>query len=60
MTTTRGKTDSPQFKARVAGEAIRGEENVKQLAFAVQGSLPCRFATWRKAGLEQAPAGHRS
>ncbi len=53
MTTTR-KQYSPQFKARVAIEAIRGEKTLSQLAsqFKVH---PIQIAKWRKAALEQLP-----
>lgn len=53
MTTTR-KQYSPQFKARVATEAIRGEKTLSQLAsqFKVH---PIQIAKWRKVALEQLP-----
>ena len=53
MTTTR-KQHSPQFKARVAVEAIRGEKTLSQLGsqFKVH---PMQIAKWRKAALEQLP-----
>jgi transposase len=53
MTTTR-KQHSPQFKARVATEAIRGEKTLSQLGsqFKVH---PMQIAKWRKAALEQMP-----
>ena len=53
MTTTR-KQHSPQFKARVAIEAIRGEKTLSQLGsqFKVH---PIQIAKWRKAALEQVP-----
>lgn len=53
MTTTR-KQHSPQFKARVAIEAIRGEKTLSQLGsqFKVH---PIQIAKWRKAALEQMP-----
>ena len=53
MTTTR-KQYSPQFKARVAVEAIRGEKTLSQLGshFKVH---PMQIAKWRKAALEQLP-----
>src|ERR1035441_1725850 len=51
MTTTR-KQYSPQFKARVATEAIRGEKTLSQLGsqFKVH---PMQIAKWRKAAIEQ-------
>jgi transposase-like protein len=53
MTTTR-KQYSPQFKARVAMEAIRGEKTLSQLGsqFKVH---PMQIAKWRKAAIEQLP-----
>ena len=53
MTTTR-KQYSPQFKARVAIEAIRGEKTLSQLGsqFKVH---PMQIAKWRKSALEQLP-----
>jgi transposase len=53
MTTTR-KQYSPQFKARVALEAIRGEKTLSQLGsqFKVH---PMQVAKWRKAAIEQLP-----
>src|SRR5260370_41602183 len=51
MTTTR-KQYSPNFKARVAIEAIRGEKTLSQLGsqFKVH---PIQIAKWRKSALEQ-------
>ena len=53
MTTTR-KQYSPQFKARVALEAIRGERTLSQLGsqFKVH---PMQIAKWRKAAIDQLP-----
>ena len=53
MTTTR-KQHSPQFKARVVIEAIRGEKTLAQLGsqFKVH---PIQIAKWRKTALEQMP-----
>ena len=53
MTATR-KQHSPQFKARVVIEAIRGEKTLAQLGshFKVH---PIQIAKWRKAALEQMP-----
>lgn len=53
MTTTR-KQHSPQFKARVAIEAIRGAKTLSQLGsqFKVH---PIQIAKWRKSTLEQLP-----
>jgi transposase-like protein len=53
MTTTR-KQCSPQFKARVATEAIRSEKTLSQLGsqFKVH---PMQIAKWRKSALEQLP-----
>jgi transposase-like protein len=53
MTTTR-KQYSPQFKARVALEAIRGEKTLNQLGsqFKVH---PIQIAKWRKSAIEQLP-----
>lgn len=53
MTTAR-KQYSPQFKARVAIEAIRGEKTLSQLGsqFKVH---PMQIAKWRKSALEQLP-----
>src|SRR5450631_2597304 len=53
MTTTR-KQYSPQFKARVAVEAIRGEKTLSQSGsqFKVH---PMQIAKWRKSALEQLP-----
>ena len=53
MTTTR-KQHSPQFKARVVIEAIRGHKTLGQLAsqFKIH---PIQIAKWRKAALEQMP-----
>ncbi len=53
MTTTR-KQHSPQFKARVATEAIRGEKTLSQLGSQFQVH-PMQIAKWRKAALEQLP-----
>jgi transposase-like protein len=53
MTTTR-KQHSPQFKARVAVEAMRGEKTLSQLGS--QFKLhPIQIAKWRKLALEQMP-----
>ena len=51
-TTTTRKQHSPQFKARVAIEAIRGQKTLSQLGshFKVH---PIQIAKWRKAALEQ-------
>jgi transposase-like protein len=51
--TTR-KQHSPQFKARVVIEAIRGEKTLSQLGsqFKVH---PIQVAKWRKVALEQMP-----
>lgn len=51
--TTR-KQHSPQFKARVVVEAIRGEKTLSQMGsqFKVH---PIQIAKWRKAALEQMP-----
>jgi transposase-like protein len=51
--TTR-KQYSPQFKARVVIEAIRGEKTLSQLGsqFKVH---PMQVAKWRKVALEQMP-----
>ena len=51
MTTTR-KQHSPQFKARVATEAIRAEKTLSQLGsqFKVH---PMQIAKWRKTALDQ-------
>ena len=53
MTTTR-KQHSPQFKARVVIEAIRGHKTLSQLAsqFKVH---PIQIAKWRKFAVEQLP-----
>ena len=53
MTTTR-KQYSPQFKARVALEAIRGEKTLSQLGsqFKVH---PMQIAKWGKAAIDQLP-----
>jgi transposase-like protein len=53
MTTTR-KQHSPQFKARVVIEAIRGQKTLSQLGsqFKVH---PIQIAKWRKGALEQMP-----
>ena len=53
MTTTR-KQYSPQFKARVATEAIRAEKTLGQLGsqFKVH---PMQIAKWRKTALDQMP-----
>src|ERR1035441_6428774 len=53
MTTTK-KQHSPQFKARVVIEAIRGQKTLSQLGsqFKVH---PIQIAKWRKAALEQMP-----
>ena len=53
ITTTR-KQYSPESKARVALEAIRGEKTLNQLGsqFKVH---PMQIAKWRKAALEQLP-----
>jgi transposase-like protein len=53
MTTTR-KRHSPQFKARVVIEAIRGHKTLGQLASQFQVH-PIQIAKWRKAALEQMP-----
>src|ERR1035441_1164045 len=55
MTTTR-KQHSPQFKARVVIEAIRGQKTLSQLGsqFKVH---PIQIAKWRKAALEQTICG---
>lgn len=53
MTATR-KQYSPQFKARVATEAIRGEKTLSQLGS--QFKLhPMQIVKWRKAALESMP-----
>src|SRR5450432_4453023 len=53
-TTTTRKQHSPQFKARVGIEAIRGQKTLSQLGshFKVH---PIQIAKWRKAALEQMP-----
>jgi putative transposase len=53
MTTTR-KQYSPQFKAKVALEAIRGEKTLSQLGsqFKVH---PMQIAKWRKSAMDQLP-----
>ena len=53
MTTTR-KQYSPQFKARVAMEALRGEKTLSQLGsqFRVH---PMQMAKWRKVAIQQLP-----
>lgn len=53
MTTTR-KQYSPQFKARVAVEAIRGDKTLSQLGsqFKIH---PIQIAKWRKSALELMP-----
>ena len=53
MTTTR-KQYSPEFKARVVIEAIRGEKTLSQLGsqFKVH---PIQIAKWRKSAMEQMP-----
>jgi len=53
MTTTR-KQYSPQFKARVVMEAIRGERTLNQLASQFHGH-PVQIGQWRKTALEQLP-----
>jgi putative transposase len=53
MTTTR-KQYSPQFKARVATEAIRGEKTLSQLGSQFKAH-PMQIAKWRKAAIEQLP-----
>src|ERR1017187_3113057 len=53
MTTTR-KQHSPQFKARVAIDAIRGEKTLSQLGSQFKGH-PVRAAKRRTAALEQMP-----
>src|SRR5438105_12410354 len=53
MTTTR-KQHSPQFKARVVIEAIRGHKTLSQLASQFK-VLPIQIANWRKAALKQMP-----
>ena len=53
MTATR-KQHSPQFKARVATEAIRGEKTLSQLGSQFQVH-PMQIAKWRKTALEQLP-----
>src|ERR1035441_2732859 len=53
MTTTR-KQYSPQFKARVATEAIRGGKTLSQLG--LQFKLhPMQIAKWRKVAIDQLP-----
>ncbi len=48
------KQHSPQFKARVAIEAIRGEKTLSQLGS--QFKLhPIQIAKWRRLALEQMP-----
>ena len=53
MTTTR-KNYSPQFKARVATEAIRGEKTLGQLGsqFKVH---PMQIVKWRKVAVDHLP-----
>src|ERR1700752_4152156 len=53
MTTT-SKTYSPKFKARVAVEAMRGDNTLSQLdsQFKVH---PIQIAKWRKTALDQLP-----
>jgi len=53
MTTAR-KTYSPQFKAKVATEAIRAEKTLNQLGsqFKVH---PMQIAKWRKVAIDQLP-----
>lgn len=53
MTTTR-KQYSPQFKARLATEAIRGEKTLSQLGSQYKVH-PMQIAKWRKAAMEQLP-----
>lgn len=51
MTTTR-KQYSPKFKAKVAVEAIRGEQTLTQLASQYHVH-PLQVGLWRKTALEQ-------
>ena len=53
MTTTR-KQYSPNFKARVAIDAIRGEKTLSQLGSQYKVH-PIQIAKWRKAALDQLP-----
>ncbi|HXB71463.1 MAG TPA: transposase [Candidatus Acidoferrales bacterium] len=53
MTTTR-EQHSPQCKARVAIEAIRGQKTLSQLGSHCKVH-PIQIAKWRKAALEQMP-----
>ena len=53
MTTTR-KQYSPNFKARVAIDAIRGEKTLSQLGSQYKVH-PIQIAKWRKAAMDQLP-----
>ncbi len=53
MTTTR-KQYSPNFKARVAIDAIRGDKTLSQLGSQYKVH-PIQIAKWRKAAMEQLP-----
>jgi transposase-like protein len=53
VTTTR-KQYSPNFKARVAIEAIRGEKTLSQLGSQYKVH-PIQIAKWRKAAMDQLP-----
>ncbi len=53
MTTTR-KRYSPQFKAKVAVEAIRGERTINEIAGHF-GVHPIQVSQWKRAALEVLP-----
>ena len=53
MTTTR-KQYSPNFKARVAIDAIRGEKTLSQLGSQYKVH-PIQIAKWRKSAMEHLP-----
>ena len=54
MTTTKRRNHSPAFKAKVALEALRGEQTAAELA-ARYGVHPGQIGTWKKQALEALP-----
>jgi len=58
MTSKRRKTHKPEFKAKVALEAIRGMKTSSELASQFQVH-PTQITTWKKQALASLPEGFR-
>jgi len=58
MTSKRRKTHKPEFKAKVALEAIRGMKTTSELASQFQVH-PTQISAWKKQALVSLPEGFR-